>query len=87
MTYAVAGFPPTVLFHGTADTTLALKPNSMRLFDVLSAAGTPVELHAIEGAPHEFDRHPELATGCAYWADLFLERHLINPMTYPPFVS
>ena len=32
-------------------------------------------------------RHPELATGCAYWADLFLERHLINPMTYPPFVS
>jgi hypothetical protein len=35
--------------------------------------------------PHEFVGIPEFADATAQLADFFLERHVINPKTYPPF--
>ena len=82
--YVSSAFAPTVLFHGTADTTIPLE-SSIQLFDGLRDAGASVELHAIDGAYHAFDRHVELGEACAALADLFIDRHVINPRVYPPF--
>ena len=83
-TYVSSSFPPTVLFHGTADVTIPMD-SSVRFFNKLLAAGVPAEFHAVEGAPHAFDRHEELGEACAHFGDLFIDRHVINPRTYPPF--
>ena len=78
------GFPPTVFFHGTADTTIPFE-SSVALFDALRSAGAPVELHAVEGVPHAFDRHADLGQACAQFGNAFLDRHVLNPRVYPPF--
>jgi acetyl esterase/lipase len=83
-TYIAAGFPPTAIFHGTEDVTIPLE-SSERLFAQLRGAKVPAELHVFDGVPHAFDNHPEFAEACAGLADLFLDRHVINPRTYPPF--
>jgi acetyl esterase/lipase len=83
-THVTAGFPPTVLFHGIEDVTIPLE-RSQRLFQQLREAKVPVELHTFEGVPHSFDRHPEFAEACASLVDLFLDRHVLHPRTYPPF--
>ena len=78
------GFPPTVFFHGTADTTIPFE-SSVALFEALRSAGAPVELHAVEGVPHAFDRHADLGQACAQFGNVFLDRHVLNPRVYPPF--
>lgn len=83
-TYITNNWPPTVFFHGTADVTIPLEQTT-KFFDSLRKKNVPVELHAIEGVPHAFDRHADLGTGAAIAADLFIDRHVINPRTYPPF--
>ena len=35
--------------------------------------------------PHGFDSIPEFTVSTAALADFFLERHVINPRTYPAF--
>ena len=82
--YIGANFAPTILFHGVDDTTIRLE-NSQSFFQMLRDAGVPAELHAYEGVPHVFDSHPEFALSTARLADLFFDRHVINPRTYPPF--
>jgi acetyl esterase/lipase len=84
LTHVRAGYPPTVLFHGNRDVTVAPEA-SVRVYEALRGAGVPAELHLLDGVPHAFDRHPELAEGCAAQAHLFLDRHMLNPRTYPPF--
>jgi acetyl esterase/lipase len=83
-TYIAAGFPPTVVFHGMKDTTIPIE-SSQRLVQQFRDANVPVEFHAFEGVPHAFDSHPEFAVSCAQLADLFIDRHVLNPRTYPPF--
>jgi acetyl esterase/lipase len=83
LTYIGAGFPPTVIFHGTADTTIPLE-NSERLFKQLREAKVPVEFHAIEGVPHVFDSNKEYAEAAASLADFFIDRHIIHPRTWGP---
>src|SRR5262245_29655671 len=83
-THIAAGYPPTVIFHGVEDVTIRLE-SSQRLFQQFRDAKVPVELHAFEGVPHAFDSHPEFAEACAQMADLFIDRHILNPRTYPPF--
>ena len=83
-TYISAGFPPTAIFHGTEDVTIPLE-NSQSLFQQLRAAKVPAELHIFEGVPHAFDSHPEFAEACAALVDLFLDRKVLHPRTYPPF--
>jgi acetyl esterase/lipase len=82
-TYIAAGFPPTVIFHGTADTTIPLE-SSERLFKQLRDAKVPVELHAIDGVPHVFDSNREFAESAAAAADFFIDRHVIHPRTWGP---
>lgn len=86
ITYMNNGCPPTVLFHGTKDAMINHE-TSLHFFYALQAAGVPVELHLVEGVSHEFDnQHPEFGNLCADFADLFIDRHVINPRVYPPFM-
>ncbi|MBV8713755.1 MAG: alpha/beta hydrolase [Chloroflexi bacterium] len=78
----VAGHPPTLLLHGIADTMVPVK-NSFDLYEALSKVGAAVELHVVEGVTHIFDVHDELARASATWIDLFVDRHVVNPRTYP----
>jgi acetyl esterase/lipase len=80
--YIAAGFPPTLLLHGTADQTVPVE-DSVRLYQALREVGAPVELHLVEGVTHIFDRHDDLAEASALWIDLFLDRHVVDPRTYP----
>jgi len=84
LTYVAAGFPPTAIFHGMKDTTIPIE-NSKRLVQQFQDANVPVEFHAYEGVPHVFDSNPEFAVLTAQLADLFMDRHVVNPRTYPPF--
>ena len=83
-TYIAAGFPPTAVFHGMKDTTIPIE-SSQRLVQQLRDVSVPVEFHAFEGVPHAFDSNPEFAVLSAQLADLFMDRHVVNPRTYPPF--
>jgi acetyl esterase/lipase len=68
----IKSFPPTVLFHGLADVTVPPE-SSQEFLKLLREAMVPAELHTFAGVPH------------AQLADFFLERHVINPRTYPAF--
>jgi acetyl esterase/lipase len=83
LSYITKDFPPTVIFHGTADTTIPLE-NSERLFKQLRDVKVPVEFHAIEGVPHVFDSNKEYAESAAALADFFIDRHMIHPRTWGP---
>jgi acetyl esterase/lipase len=82
-TYA-RNFPPTILHHGLADTTVPPR-SSHELLGVLQAANIPSELHTLSGVPHAFINHPELVEITARLNDSFLERTMLHPKTYPPF--
>jgi acetyl esterase/lipase len=75
------GFPPTLLFHGTADQLVPVEA-SVTMYSALRAAQAPVELHVLDGVTHVFDAHEDLAVACAQWIDLFLDRHVVNPRVY-----
>jgi acetyl esterase/lipase len=81
ITYVAAGFPPTVIFHGTADTTIPIE-SSERLFKQMRDAKVLAELHAIEGVPHIFDSNKEFAEMAAGLADFFIDRHVIQPRAW-----
>jgi acetyl esterase/lipase len=83
-TYIAAGYPPTVIFHGMKDTTIPVE-SSKRLLQQFQDVQVPVEFHAFEGVPHVFDSNPEFAVLAAQLADFFIDRHVLNPRTYPPF--
>ena len=80
----IKSFPPTVLFHGLADVTVPPE-SSMDFLKQLREANIPSELHTFAGVPHEFVGIPEFAESTAALVDFFLERHVINPKTYPAF--
>ena len=80
----ITSFPPTALFHGLADTTVPPE-SSQDFLRQLRDAKIPSELHEFAGVPHEFVGIPEFAESTAQLVDFFLERHVINPRTYPAF--
>ena len=84
LTYVAKAFPPTVIFHGTADVTIPLE-SSERLFKQFREVQVPAEFHAFEGVPHAFDSNPEFAKAAAELADFFIDRKVLHPRTYPPF--
>jgi acetyl esterase/lipase len=81
LSHVRAGFPPTLLLHGTADASVPVE-DSLSMYSALRAVGAPVELHVVEGVTHIFDAHVDLAEASAAWIDLFLDRHVANPRTY-----
>jgi acetyl esterase/lipase len=83
-TYIAAGYPPTIVLHGMKDTTIPIE-SSKRLVQQFQDVQVPVEFHAFEGVPHVFDSNPEFAVLAAQLADFFIDRHVLNPRTYPPF--
>jgi acetyl esterase/lipase len=83
-TYIAAGYPPIAIFHGMKDTTIPIE-SSKRLVQQFQDVQVPVEFHAFEGVPHVFDSNPEFAVLAAQLADFFIDRHVLNPRTYPPF--
>ena len=83
-THIAAGYPPVAIFHGMKDTTIPIE-SSKRLVQEFQNAAVPVEFHAFEGVTHAFDGNPEIAVLCAQLADFFIDRHVLNPRTYPPF--
>ena len=54
LTHVAAGFPPTLLMHGSADTMVALD-QSLRLHEALTQAGVPTDLTVFADQPHGFD--------------------------------
>ena len=76
--YATAGFPPTLLIHGTKD-ELVPDEASFRMYRALTAAGVPTDLHIYAGAPHAFDAIQEFGRQAAGIMSLFLDRHVANP--------
>jgi acetyl esterase/lipase len=77
-----SGYPPTMLLHGTEDKTISVD-QALTLYTAMREVGTPVELHVVEGVTHIFDAHEDLARASAEWVDLFVDRHVVNPRTYP----
>ncbi|MBQ6692008.1 MAG: alpha/beta hydrolase [Clostridia bacterium] len=51
LTYLTKNAPPTLIMHGTADNTVPIEQGEL-LHDALEAAGIPVTMYKIEGAPH-----------------------------------
>jgi dipeptidyl aminopeptidase/acylaminoacyl peptidase len=84
LTYMTAGCPPVLLIHGTGDTLVPFS-HAQRLFDALHGSGVPAELYLVAGMDHAFDNNEDFTSLCADVAGLFLDRHVSNPRTYPPF--
>ena len=78
LTYVTGGFPPTMLVHGTADQTVPVAA-SLRMYEALTAAGVPVDLHLYAEQPHAFDAEPRYGRQCAAEMQLFLERYAGKP--------
>lgn len=75
-------FPPTMLIHGTADTTVP-PAASLVMYEALVKARVPVELHMYAEQPHAFDAVPAFGRQCAAEIHLFLDRYL-RPRTGEP---
>jgi acetyl esterase/lipase len=80
--YVTASFPPTVLFHGVADTTVPIE-SSQRFFQLLRDAKVPSEFHSFAGVAHVFDSQADLAQVCGHLADVFIDRHVLHPRPAP----
>jgi acetyl esterase/lipase len=80
--YVTASFPPTVLFHGVADTTVPIE-SSQRFFQLLRDAKVPSEFHSFAGVAHVFDSQPDLAQVCGQIANVFIDRQVLNPRPTP----
>ena len=76
--YASRDFPPTLLITGNADELVPVE-SSFRMYQALSNAGAPVEMHVYAGAPHAFDAVPEFGRQCASIVSLFLDRYVASP--------
>jgi acetyl esterase/lipase len=75
LTYVRPGYPPTMLIHGTADTVVHPLA-SLRMYEALTAAGVPAELHMYAEQPHAFDSTSAFGRQCAAEMLLFLDRYV-----------
>lgn len=77
-TYLSPAFPPTLLIHGTSDELVPVGESSL-VFDRLSRAGVPAEMHLYAGQPHGFDAAPAFGRQSAEVMALFLRRYVGDP--------
>lgn len=73
ITLADAAFPPTVLFHGTADSAVHFRA-SAALHRRLLELGVSSELHVYADRDHEFDMAPSMRQGTVAATASFLDR-------------
>lgn len=74
---ADAAYPPTILFHGTADSAIATAA-SVALHQRLNELGVPSDLHIYAGRDHEFDRAPSMLAATVAATASFLDRMVIR---------
>ncbi|HEX6478939.1 MAG TPA: alpha/beta hydrolase [Ktedonobacteraceae bacterium] len=86
ITYVTEGFPPTMLFHGTADMLVA-HASSLSLFEKLQEAQVPSELHIFSGVNHEFDITPSLTEVSTAVVASFLNRYVVDPKEFAEEVA
>lgn len=87
LTHVSPSFPPTLLIHGGADTTVPPSA-TMVMYEALVEASVPVELHMYAEQPHAFDRVPDYGRQCAAEMLLFLRRYLVaKPAPAEPVLS
>ncbi len=77
----VTELPPTVLVHGTEDTSVNVW-ESRKTYTQLKEAGIDTELIEVEGAEHGCVNFPEMTRGPEAWAAYdtafkFIEKHII----------
>lgn len=78
VSYAAAGDPPFLIFHGTVDTEVDPR-QSQHLYDKLTAAGVPAQLVHVVGAGHGFGgsnitpTHPQIVQMMADFFDANLK--------------
>lgn len=77
LTYAGAGFPPTLIIHGNKDEVVPER-EATNMYEALNRAGVPVELHMFAGQPHGFDADPKLGRQCAEIMLSFMDRFVLN---------
>lgn len=66
-------FPPTIIFHGTADRLFSLR-SSIALHQRLTELDVPADLHIYGGRDHEFDMAPSMTDATVAATASFLER-------------
>ena len=81
-TYVGPSYPPTILFHGTADDVLP-HTQSVDFSEKLRAAGVATEYHIFDAMPHIFDKYEPYGRLCAELSDAFLARTIVEPRDYP----
>ena len=69
-------FPPTLLATGNQDEMIHWG-ESLRMYQALTNAGDPAELHIFNSAGHAFDLSPDLGRACAALLTVFLDRHVL----------
>jgi acetyl esterase/lipase len=78
MSWVSAEFPPTLLLHGAADALVPVAASEL-MYEALTAASVPVELHVFPDQPHGFDRQAEFARNNGALVAFFLDRYLRQP--------
>jgi acetyl esterase/lipase len=73
-----AGFPATLLLHGTQD-RLVHHSASQRMFDALRAVRAPVDMHLFHGHNHGFAALPSVRAAIVHEVAFFLDRTVVNP--------
>ncbi|MBI5094075.1 MAG: alpha/beta hydrolase [Candidatus Hydrogenedentes bacterium] len=75
ITYVKPGLPPTLVLHGSIDTTVPIE-QSEDLVARLKETGNIVEYDRVEGWPHTMDLAQDVNNHAQYMMDQFLAKHL-----------
>jgi acetyl esterase/lipase len=81
ITHVRAGYPPTMLLHGTADEVIRYR-SSVVFFEALREAGVPADLRLYDGLRHEFVRMDGVMQVAMADVALFLQRTMVDPDRY-----
>jgi acetyl esterase/lipase len=75
VTHVRAGYPPTLLLHGTAD-RIVPPSASIRMYEELVSAKIPVELHMVAEQPHGYILQRDFHRLSCTQISMFLKRYL-----------